>query len=531
MRKVFSLALVVLVAVAASAAATSQGASPKRDTLVIALQELGTSIDPSTYQASSMTLLQATLEPLVFYAMRNVAGSPVEVFDPDKFTPGAVQSWSIHPRYRSVTMTLRRGVKSPFGNELTSADVKWTIDRNLATRSLGGAFMFGQANVNATSPITVLDRYRFRWNLNGPSPNLMRGIAFHWEAPLDSTEVKKHATERDPWASEWLATHTASFGPYNVTQYTPGQSATLEANPNYYAGVPAIKRIVMRVVPDPGNRQQLLQSGAIQYAPDIPRVQLSQLARNRAVKVEYGRSTRMLYLLMNTKTKPWDNRTLRQAVAYAIPYEQINRQVYRGTASLTRGPVSPLFGILHDPKTWKYTYNPERAAQLVRESGVGNVSASLQYSLSNPGPENAQVAIVIQNALRAAGLNVQLDQATSDASYFADLLGKKIPFGLGGTAPFIPDAGYQLFNTGPGPSGFANYTDPQFVAQVNAANRLVTRRDRIKALRRAQVYWNRDVPMVPILEPNYGVAMHPQLDGFNIQPTGFPRLALFRWTP
>jgi hypothetical protein len=56
-------------------------------------------------------------------------------------------------------------------------------------------------------------------------------------------------------------------------------------------------------------------------------------------------------------------------------------------------------------------------------------------------------------------------------------------------------------------------------------------RDRITALRRAQVYWNRDVPMVPILEPNYGVAMHPKLDGFNIQSTGFPRLSLFRWLP
>jgi len=155
---------------------------------------------------------------------------------------------------------------------------------------------------------------------------------------------------------------------------------------------------------------------------------------------------------------------------------------------------------------------------------------TLQYSLSNPGPENAQVAVIVQNALKAIGMNVQLDQATSDASYFADLLAKKVPFGLGGTAPFVADAGYQLFNTGPGPSGFANYTDPQFVAQVNAANRLIAQKDRVNALRRAQVYWNRDVPMVPIAEPNYCVAMTKSLTGFNIQPTGFPLLKTFKYT-
>lgn len=526
-----TLAAALVAALAAITATGSPGApAAKRDTLVIALQELGTTIDPRTYQAASMTLLQATLEPLVYYGMRTVKGYSVPVFDPQTFTPGAARSWVIDPKQRFMTMTLRRGVKSPYGNELTTADIKWTVERSIATKSFGGAYMFAQANIDPANPITVIDKYRFRWNLKGLSPNLLRGIAFHWESPFDSTEAKKHATEQDPWAQEWLATNSASFGPYHVTQFTPGQSATLEANPNYYGGAPPIKRIVMRAVPDPGNRQQLLQSGAVQYAPDIPRVQLAQLAKNKNVKVEYGRSTRMLYLLMNTKMKPWDNRTLRQAVAYAIPYEQINKQVYKGTATLASGPVSPLFTRYHDPKTWKYKYDPAKAKELLQKSGVGAVNATLQYSLSNPGPETAQVAIIVRNALKAIGLEVQLDQATSDAAYFAGLIAKKVPFGFGGTAPFIADAGFQLFNTGPGGSGFADYTDPQFVAQAVAANRVIEPKSRYRAIHRAQVYWNRDVPEVPILEPNYGVAMHPDLFGFNVQHTGFPLLKLFRWT-
>jgi len=530
-RKVFTLALAAVVAASAFAAAATQGArTAGRDTLVMAVQELGTTVDPKIYQAASVTILQATQEPLVFYTQRRVPGSDVVVFNPTGFTGGVAQSWTLDPKYRFITMTLRKGVKSPYGNELTSADVKWTVDRNVALKDLGAGFMFGQANIDPANPVTVIDKYRFRWNLKGPSPNLLRGLNFHWEAPFDSTEAKKHATDKDPWAEDWLATHTASFGPYNLTQYTPGQSATLDVNPNYYAGAVAIKRIVMRVVPDPGNRQQLLQSRAVQYAPDIPRVQLAQLQKSGAFKVQCGRSTRMLYIVMNTKIKPWDNRALRQAVAYAIPYDAIEKQAYKGTASIASGPVSPLFGALHDGSTWKYKYDPAKAKQLFAQSGLGNQQVTLQYSISNPGPENAQVAIIVQNALKAIGMNVQLDQATSDASYFADLLAKKIPFGLGGTAPFMADAGYQLFNTGPGPSGFANYTDPQFIAQVNAANRLVDAKFRVRALRRAQVYWNRDVPMVPVAEPNYCVAMDKGLTGFNIQSTGFPLMRMVHWT-
>ena len=510
-------------------ASPASGGGGSRDTLTMAVQEIPTSLDLAVYQASAVTTQIATGASYLYLAPRSVEGTPVESFDPGKFVPGVAESWKRDGNGKGLTVTLRKGVKSPYGNELTTADIKWTVDRNSAIEgAIGGPFFYGVAGIDPEKPITVLDDYRFRFNLERTSPNLLRALNLPMVMPIDSTEAEKHATKGDPWAKKWLTANTAFFGPYNVSKFTPGQSLTLEANPNFYGEKPAISTIVIRAIPDPSTRQQLVQSGSVQFAPDIPRVQLERLQDDESVKVEYGRSSRILYVLMNTKVKPWDDARVRQAVAAVLPPEQMNEDAYRGTATVSSGPVSPLFGD-HYPETWTHkTVDVEKGKKLMAEAGHSDgFSATLKYSLSNPGPENAQIAVVVQNALRQIGIDVKLEQVASDAAYFADLIEKKVAFGLGGTAAFIPDAGYALTNTSEGPSGFSDYTDPEFLKVVAEANSMEDGPERSALLKEAQAIWNRDVAMYPALEPNVGAAMAPDLNGFNIQSTGFPLLQRF----
>ena len=112
------------------------------------------------------------------------------------------------------------------------------------------------------------------------------------------------------------------------------------------------------------------------------------------------------------------------------------------------------------------------------------------------------------------------------------MLAKKIPFGLGGTAPFVPDAGYQLGNIGTttAPSGFSAFSLKEFDDTVTASIQSTDPARRKSALFTAQAQWNYYVPMVPIAEPNYGIASATNVTGWNIMPTGFPRLALLKYT-
>ena len=532
--KSFTLRLAAVMVATAMLAATAQaGPRATKDTLVMAVQEIGTTLDARTYQANHVTILQATQEPLLFYKQRLLKNRTIPTFDPTGYEPGLATSWKLATDGKSITLNLRKGVKSFFGNEFTSADVEWTVGRNNFYKSLGAGFAYGQAGIDPANPLTVIDKYTVRFNLVNPSPNLEKILNFHWISPIDSTEAKTHATSTDPWAQGWFATNTAGFGPYSVTSYQPGVSATLEANPNYYGTKPTIKRIVMRVIPDPGQRQQLLESGAVQLVPDLPRVQLVKLQENKKVKVEFARSTRMLYLLMNNNFKPFDNVWVRQAIANALPVDDIIKTAYQGTATKALGPVSPQLQY-HRSDLWKYL-KPDlaKARELLAKGGYPNgFDIDLQYSLSNPGPENAQVAVTVQNALKAIGINVTLKQATSDADYFAQMLAKKIPFGLGGTAPFVADPGYQLFNTGlpTGPSAFAAFNHQPFTDAVTASTKTVDPKVRKNLIWTAQTMWNFFVPMFPIVEPNYGIASAPNVTGWSVQSTGFPLLGRVTYT-
>ena len=530
--------LVVLIVVAAAASAllaVSGGAttSAPRQTMVMAVQEVPTTLDPSTYQASALPVLQAVLDPYFFYAVHHVAGSDAPVFNPRKLVLGLVSSWKLSTSGKYLQITLRKGVKSPYGHTLSTADVQWTVQRNIATKSLGGAFAFGQAGIDLSNPITVVDNRTFRWNLTRISPNLLKVLVFHWEAPFDSTEAKAHATASDQWATQWLATHSAGFGAYNVTSFSPGQSVTLAANPHYWAGKPGFKSIVIRAVPDPGNRQALVQQGSVQLVPDLPRLQWIKLAGKKGVKREIARSSRMLYLVMNDHSKPFDDPRVRQAIAWALPYTTINKRAYGDTATISHGPISPILQY-YLPKLWPYSTNAAKAKALLAAAGYSTgFSINLRYDLANPGPENEQTALIIREALAKVGINVQLTQEPSDATFYAEMLAHKVQFGLTSTAPFVPDAGYQLANTGvcTGASNFAGFCNSSFDSYVNTANSTTDGSKRLSAIAAGQGIWAQDVPMIPILTPNYGIAEDPKLTGFVSSQTGFPYLRYLKALP
>lgn len=525
-------ALTLLAACGGSSSSGSKGtsASSSEQTLTMAVQELGTTVDPATFQLASIVPLQAIELPFVYYGLHTVEKSTVSVYDPSVQEPGAAESWKLVDGGKALQMTLRKGVMSPYGHELTTADVQWTVERNLALKDLGDEFFASISGVSASNQIKVINKYTFQWNLEKKNINVVRSMNLQFEAPFDATEAKMHATAKDPWASQWLSTHGDFFGPYQITQFTPGQSMTLEPNPHFFGKAPAIKKIVIRQVPDPATRQQLISSGAVQYAAEIPRVQLAKLESASGVKVEYGRATTMLYLITNTKIKPWSNPLVRKAVAWALPTQEINEQAYLGTATVATGPISPLFPG-HDGSTWPYTHvDLSKAKELMTQAGYPHgFSTTLEYSLSNPGPENAQVAVIVQKSLAKIGIKIQLQQASSDATFFEGLLKKTVPFGLDGAAPFIGEAAYDLENTSAGASGFANYENPKFLADVATASEEETGAKREAALDAAQKLWAEEVPMYPVLEPNYGVAMATDLEGFNIQNTGLPRLDLFHF--
>src|SRR5690606_14912105 len=107
-----------------------------------------------------------------------------------------------------------------------------------------------------------------------------------------------------------------------------------------------------------------LLNGELQIAQFIPPHLVERIKSASNVTLKSISPVEVMFLAMNPKFKPWDNKKARQAVAYAINREAIVKAIFRGGAELLHGPVGPgQYGYSEDVEP-KYSYNPEKAKQL-----------------------------------------------------------------------------------------------------------------------------------------------------------------------
>ena len=179
---------------------------------------------------------------------------------------------------------------SPFGNELTTDDVLYSYQRIEETQGHNWPFMQDALNIKTTENITKDDTYTYTIRSDGPNALLEIINAHAVFTIVDSVEFKKHATDDDPWSVDWASSNIAGHGAWKLTEYSPGQSWTLERNENYFdpeALTGNIAKVVNRIVPESANRVALLQAGSVDMAMDLESSELQSLENAPGVRVDH----------------------------------------------------------------------------------------------------------------------------------------------------------------------------------------------------------------------------------------------------
>lgn len=361
-----------------------------------------------------------TLTPLAF--------APVamgEVFVPDfsDLVPYAAESWEVNDDWSSITITLRQGIMSPFGNELTADDVLYSYQRIEATKGHNWPFMQAALNIESSEAFTKDDTYVYTITCNGPNA-LIESINAHVVFTiLDSVEYKKHATEEDPWSVDWASSNIAGHGAWKLTEYSPGQSWTLERNENYFAPEALtgnVAKVINRVVPESANRVALLQAGSVDMAMDLESAELQSLETAPGVRVDHlpGNFLQWLGFTFGSADMPQlDDANVRQAIGYALPFDELLARPYLNQATQMKSTVAPSYaGFDVTSGAWTRAQDVEAAKGLLAETEwPDGFTTTLHYNLNAPGQEES--AIIIKSALAEIGINVELVQVQS-ADYF-----------------------------------------------------------------------------------------------------------------
>jgi peptide/nickel transport system substrate-binding protein len=440
---------------------------------------------------------------------------------------------------------LRQGVFSHRGNEFTADDVIWSWERykcvcNTAPigwflgnfMSILGPEVFDEgADTSLKDEVVKIDDYTVRFKQFAPNELFPRVLAIFSQYPYDSTEAKKHVTADDPFAQEFLdQTDAAGFGPYFIGAWEKGSGITYEATPNYYRGQPQFTTVIARALPESANRLAAILSGDADVATELTPRELEEVRASDTAKVlEWTESNATLSVGVSTEIEPWaaggdvdTQRLLRQALAYAMPYDEIQSKVLFGTARRFDGLISSTFpGAKSYPG--RYVTDPAKAADLLAQAGYPNGEGLegpglVLYYTAERSSFLEPTAIEIQTALAAVGIEITLeplpavefDDRNSGPKRELALALKDQEYAHGTDPSYMT----ELFYITGGIVNRTGYSNPE-LDEIFARAKTSTGDERLELFGQIQDILIEDLPWVPLFEPALQVAVKEDITGFS----------------
>lgn len=329
----------------------------------------------------------SSLDPARSYSDANgpllgLYGDTLTAIPQDNFEavdPSLATKWSASDDLKTYTFTLRSGVKFPSGNEMTSADVAFSIDR---LKNIQGASSYLAANV---ATIETPDPQTVVFTLASPDSTFPTLVSAPYMSVLDSAVLKAKGGVSDPSAAtadktqEFLDANTVGTGPYVLKSWTRNQEVVFEANPNYWGDKPAYKTITVKDIREASTQAQLLQGGDIDVALNIDPDTANSL-KNRGVEISRSKSLNLVYLAMNNKAPgvpQLGDPRVRKAIEMAIDYDGISATFANGTPR--PGAFVPL-GLDGADAVSPVAHDPDGARKLLAEAGASELNFDVTFA-------------------------------------------------------------------------------------------------------------------------------------------------------
>jgi peptide/nickel transport system substrate-binding protein len=496
----------------------AEAATPK-DVLVVVGEQGTNSLDTMVPVANDYSRFVAwnVYDRLVSHGTKVMANGALG-YDVTVMKPELAESWDIQDGGKTIIFHLRKDATFHDGSPVTADDVKWSFDRAV---TVGGfaTIQMGAGSMVKPEQFSVVDPHTFKMTFDEPNKLTMPDLVVPIPVIVNSKLALKHATTSDPWALDWVQHNDAGGGGFKVASWAPGTEIVFTRFDDWKSGpLPKLKRVIYRQIPSAGTRRALLERGDVDISVGLPPRDYSELAKAGKLQV-IGTPVQndLLFVDMNVKMKPFDNLKVRQAMAWAIPYQSImDSALYNRDVAMWGGDPSKPY-----PPEWPvvspYKQDLTKAKQLLTEAGYPNgFSTTLSYDLSQ-ATTREPIALFMQEALAKIGVTVTLNKVPG-ANWFAQMAAKTMPFVITEFYGWlVPEEYFYYWNFyGKNDAVFntANYQNPKLDAVIEAARfesdktkydaDLVEMNDIVMA----------DLPRIPLARVFFDIAMQKNVKNY-----------------
>jgi peptide/nickel transport system substrate-binding protein len=285
------------------------------------------------------------------------------------------------------TFTLREGVKFHDGTDVTSADVKASLERVIALEGPLAPLWAPVTSVEAPDPLTV------QIKTSQPLGTVPISSSLLYVAPAAHLE------------DEAFFTAPFGMGAFKFVDWTPDSQLTMEANPDFWDGAPGLERLVIRDIPETAARVTAIETGEVDFTYALPADQLPALQENEELQIDSVSSYAYYFVWFNNSREPFTNPQVRRAMIHALDIDTMVNDLLQGVAVRAQAPIpSTVFGFA--PQT-PYAYDPELARSLLAEAGFPD---GFQTSIIwNPGsgPQDRELMLTMISYWAEIGVQVE----------------------------------------------------------------------------------------------------------------------------
>jgi peptide/nickel transport system substrate-binding protein len=437
--------------------------------------------------------------------------------DPAKLNPALADSWKLSGDKLSYTFHLRPGVKFSNGQPLKASDVKFTLENaaNPKVDPLSSILLGG-----LVKSVSIPDPTHVRVDLKQASPALPYYLALVAILPEDL--VKKMGAKA-------FGVHPVGTGPFMVTQFSPGSpTIVLKRNPYYWQkGLPYLDGITYKYIPDDTARMLAVESGSVDVADQVPYSQVDRVTHTSGVKLFAQRQLANDWLVINGFKAPLSKVAVRQALAYATPFDQISKVAFHGLAPVA--PTASMQTKYFDTSIKPYPYDVAKARRLLTQAG--QKSLPLTLTIVQGDAVGKQVATILQAAWAKAGIHLTI-QPKDDGAVLAAAGAEKfdlIMYKPNETASDVPvDDEYAtaLANAAkPGAYPWMGWNNPEATRSVQRAITSFNESVRKQAFSQYQKLLSEQQPIIGLVYPPNLFAIRTNVHNFVAAPTSWPLLA------